>query len=486
MDKFNLSQIWGSLSQNVGDMLPTLLTVLGILIIGWIVALIVGTVIRKGLRLLKLNERVGGATQSGMDVERLGGKIGFWLVMLITLVAVFSKLDLSEVSEPLNALVTQVFEFLPKLISAAVLGLVAWVIATLARTGISRALGATDLDERLSSEAGTESFSGNIGNIVFGLILLFFLPAILGTLELNGLLAPVQDMLGKILDMVPNVFAAGVIGFVGWMVAKILRGLTTSVLSSTGVDRMGAKAGIRGGMPLSSMGGLVVYILVFVPALIAALNALNIEAISAPATAMLEKMMLAIPNVISAAIILVVTYFVARFVAMTLSLVLNGAGLDELPEKLGLSLEGKMQPSIIVGKVILFFAMLFATVEAADMLGFEKVGEVVSLFIQFGGQVLLGAVILMIGFWLASLAHNSILQISGSESAGVAKIVKFTIMGLVTAMGLGAMGIADSIVNLAFGLTLGAVAVAVALSFGLGGREAAGKQMEYWLSHWRR
>ena len=51
---------------------------------------------------------------------------------------------------------------------------------------------------------------------------------------------------------------------------------------------------------------------------------------------------------------------------------------------------------------------------------------------------------------------------------------------------LRAMGIADDIVNLAFGLTLGAVAVAIALSFGLGGREAAGRQMEAWLSKLRK
>ena len=60
------------------------------------------------------------------------------------------------------------------------------------------------------------------------------------------------------------------------------------------------------------------------------------------------------------------------------------------------------------------------------------------------------------------------------------------ILGLVLAMGLRAMGIADSIVELAFGLVLGAIAVAVALSFGLGGREAAGRQMEHWLSRMRR
>ena len=51
-------------------------------------------------------------------------------------------------------------------------------------------------------------------------------------------------------------------------------------------------------------------------------------------------------------------------------------------------------------------------------------------------------------------------------------------MGLVLAMGLKAMGIADSIVNLAFGLTLGAVAVAFALAFGLGGRDAAARLLK--------
>ena len=71
---------------------------------------------------------------------------------------------------------------------------------------------------------------------------------------------------------------------------------------------------------------------------------------------------------------------------------------------------------------------------------------------------------------------------SGGRRTAVAR---GAILGLVLAMGLRAMGIADDIVNLAFGLTLGAVAVALALSFGLGGREAAGRQMEYWLARLR-
>lgn len=135
---------------------------------------------------------------------------------------------------------------------------------------------------------------------------------------------------------------------------------------------------------------------------------------------------------------------------------------------------------------MVFFAMLFATVEAANRLDFIQVESLVGMFIQFGGDVLLGVAILVVGFWLANLAYQTIMRASSNEAVGMAGIARFAILGLVLALGLSAMGIADDIVNMAFTLVFGAVAVAVALSFGLGGREAAGKQMEYWLSKLRK
>jgi len=134
---------------------------------------------------------------------------------------------------------------------------------------------------------------------------------------------------------------------------------------------------------------------------------------------------------------------------------------------------------------MVFFAMLFASVEAAHRLDFTQVEGLVSMFINFGGNVLLGVAILMVGFWLATLAHQAILRASDGVAVAMAGIARYAILGLVLAMGLSAMGIADEIVNIAFALVFGAVAVAIALSFGLGGREAAGKQMEYWLAKLR-
>ncbi len=178
----------------------------------------------------------------------------------------------------------------------------------------------------------------------------------------------------------------------------------------------------------------------------------------------------------------------AKFAADVLARLLSGMGLDTVPERIGLNaaFSGTFKPSTLVRALALFFAMLFATVEAANRLEFTQVRDLVALFIKFGGEVLLGGAILAIGFWLANLAHDAIQRASGEKRTGLARLARMAILGLVIAMGLRAMGIADDIVNLAFGLTFGAVAVAVALSFGLGGREAAGRQMEHWLLQLRK
>jgi hypothetical protein len=86
---------------------------------------------------------------------------------------------------------------------------------------------------------------------------------------------------------------------------------------------------------------------------------------------------------------------------------------------------------------------------------------------------------LLVGYFLSTLAYNKLSQYG---SAGIASIARFAILGLVLAMGLRAMGLADNIVNMAFGFTLGAVAIAVALAFGLGGREAAKTIANNWAS----
>ena len=423
-----------------------------------------------------------------MDIEGGIAKGAYYLVLVLTLIAFFNQLDLPLVSAPLQSMVQKVLDHVPNLIAGGVLILVAWIIATLLRRFSTRALATTQLDEKLSAEAGMRPISESVGNVLYGLVLLLFLPAILGALGLEGLLAPVQGMVDKILTMLPNIFAAGLLGAVGWLVARLLRDLVTNLLEAAGADKLGERAGLKGTLTLSKLVGLIVFIFVFVPALIAALNALKIDAISAPATGMLGILLAAVPNLFAAALILALAIFIARLVSELTSKLLGGIGFDRLPGNLGVAnvFPENTSPSVFAGKVVAFFILLFASVEAASVLGFEQVSGIVTMFINFGGEVFLGLVIIAVGLWISNLAHGAIKRLDRPNADFMAGLARFTILGIVFAMGLRAMGIADDIVNLAFGLTLGAVAVAVALSFGLGGREAAGKQMEHWFRRLRK
>ncbi|MGV8991920.1 MAG: mechanosensitive ion channel [Thiobacillus sp.] len=351
-----------------------------------------------------------------------------------------------------------------------------------------RALKATQWDEKLVEKAGMSPMGDNVGNVLFWLVILMFLPAVLGVMQLDGMLDPVRNMVSETLAMLPNIFAAAIIVLAGWLVAKILRGLVANLLAAVGADKLGESAGMQDRLELSKLADLLVFILVFVPVLIAALDALQITAISGPATEMLGLMMQSIPNIFAAVLILFITWYVARFAAGLLGGLLVNMGLNNLPAKMGMAyiFSDDFKASDSVTRVMVFFAMLFATVEAAHRLDFTQVKSLVGMFIQFGGDGLLGVGILLIGFWLANLAHRAIMRASGDSALGMASIARYAILGLVVAMGLSAMGIADEIVNLAFLLVFGAVAVAIALSFGLGGREAAGKQMEHWLAKLRK
>jgi hypothetical protein len=482
-----MAKLIESLQATLGESLPGIVGALAILVVGWLVAIIIRAVIRRALGLLNVNERIRSGTGGRMDVESGVASGVYYVLLILVFLAFFDALQLDLVSKPLQALVGNVFDYVPRLAAGGVLLLVAWMLATVVRELVTRALGAAQLDEKLSREAGVQPISASLGNVLYWLVFLLFLPAILGALELKGILAPVQAMVNEVLNMLPNVLAAAVIGVVGWGLAMIVRNLVTNLLAGAGADRVGESVGLRGTMPLSRLVGLVAYILVLLPALIAALNALEISAITAPATEMLDAVMLAIPNIFAAGVILGIAYLVSRLVANLMSDLLGGIGFDLLPEKLGIAqaFSGGTTPSQLVGRVLIFFVMLFASVEAANRLGFARMADLVSIFIHFAGEVLLGSVIIAVGFWLSNLAHGAIMRIYGNQGAAIANVARFGIMGLVIAMGLRQMGLAEDIVNLAFGLTLGAVAVAVALSFGLGGREAAGKQMEHWLSKLR-
>lgn len=456
------------------DQFHPILAAIVILLLGWIIALIVAAGVKKLLQKLNTNHRLSSATGHTPNIENLISKLVFWFVIILAVVGALNVLNISGVSDPFSNMVGRILAFIPNLLAAVAVGFIGWILAGLVKAGLTNVLARTEMDEKLSNEVGVGSLSSNIGEIFYWLVLLLFLPIVLSILGLTGLLIPVQNMVNEAVAYLPNLLIAGVIIFVGYILAKIVRGIVEGLSNSLGLQTQAEKIGLFKNSNVSKFLGSFVFAIIIITALIVAFEALGIEAISQPATAMLNQIMYAIPQIIAAGLILIVAYVVSRFVGRLVAELVSGAGVDEIPMKLDVQrFLGQTRVSDIIGCLIVFFTMLFAVSEAADRLGLEQISVLIAMFIQFGASILLGAVILVVGFWLANVVANVIQRGEYNSSRWLGNLVRILIMGLVIAMGLRAMGIADSIVNLAFGLTLGSVAVAFALAFGLGGRQPA-------------
>jgi hypothetical protein len=478
----------------VGAYVPSLVGALAILVLGWLVARIIAAAVRGLLRRTNVDNRLAAwLVGETVPIERAISVTVFYILMVFVLVAFFQALGLTLPTEPLNRLLSPIFQFVPQILGAGLLLFIAWIVASLLRMVLARLFGALKLDERLATQAGIEgerevSLTKTLADTVYWLVLLLFLPAVLNALALEGLLAPVQSMVNKVLDFLPNILTAGLILLIGWLLARVVQRVVSNLLAVIGVDRLSERAGLAtvlGRQRLSGVLGLVCYILILIPVLIGALEALALEAITAPASNMLNTILSALPAIFAATLILLIAYAVGRVLAGLVSNLLAGVGFNTVLARLGLErapVAGEKTPAEIVGYLVLVGIMLFATIEAVRELGFVLLADLVVQFTVFAGNVILGLVIFGIGLFAANLASNTVRASSASQASLLALAARISIVVLAGAMALRQMGLADDIINMAFGLLLGAVAVAVALAFGLGARDVAGREVADWVN----
>jgi hypothetical protein len=490
--------VLSSISRNIGEYIPNLIGAVIILVLGWLAALLVSTLLREILKRTTIDSKlagwIGGEEGKQIETEKWIPKGAFYLIMLFTLIAFFQALELTIVTDPINKLLSKVFEFLPRIFGAGLLLLVAWILASILKALISKGLGAVKIDEKLGGQAkieGKESLpvTSSLANAIYWLVFLFFLPAVLSALALEGLLSPVQGMIDNILAMLPNILAAAIIFLIGWFIARIIRGIAVNLLSAAGLDHLSEKVGLSKAMgekTLSGIVGMLLYILILIPIVIAALDTLKIESISAPAKHMLQITLNAVPSIFVAALILLIAYVVGRLICELIANLLASVGFNAILAKLGLGKEevqeGKKTPSEIVGTIVLIAIMLFAAMEASHALQFQALTELLSRFMVFGGQIVMGLIIFGIGLYIANLAANLITGTGSQHSNIMGMVTRVAIIVLVSAMALRQMGLANEIISLAFGLLLGAIALAIALAVGIGGKDIAAREVEKLIS----
>jgi hypothetical protein len=385
----------------------------------------------------------------------------------------------------------------PKVLIAILILVATWIVARVVKWAFQKAIDRIPALQKHVTGGPKETVGHQHGTIAKLIIWLVGIMAALNYLGVGQILAPINDLVTQIFIFLPKLIGAGLIFFIGLIVARIVRQLTETVLIAANIDGLLARIGIGdtsgtvrtepeavppGAAPgatratLARAAGILFYALIIIPISIAALQVLGIEAISVPATNMLNDIMAAIPHILTAALWLGIAFVVARFIKTVIEGILPPTGFDNAVRSTGV-LPAASSPSRIVANIAFIAVMLGAAIEAAQQLGGGTVAIFLAQVTELGGKVIFGTLIIVTGIFLARIIAGLVGSSTG-EGSYAEEIVKYSIIALFTAIGLTFMGLADQIVLLAFGLILGSAAIAVALAFGLGGRDAAARILE--------
>ncbi|WP_147917507.1 mechanosensitive ion channel [Ruania zhangjianzhongii] len=424
-------------------------------------------------------------------------------------------------------------DILTKIGIAIVIAIVTWILAKVVKWAIGKLVTRIRFLQRPGADG--KSLGESLGRVGSLLVWLFGLVAILQVFALDAVLSPIQGALNTVMEYLPNVLGAAFVFFIGYIIAKIAKQLieaAVGMINFSGIankvknvdptgDRAAASAGtapqpaaqpeVSGpvspapdaayqapeqpgyqgadqyqvpqyGAPaadagsaldsrkIASIAGNLVFAVILIMVTIAALQILGISAISAPAEQMLTLILNAIPAIIAAVLILGIGYLIAKFVGSILESTLNGLGTDRAVASLGV-MGQERSASTILTRIAQVAIMVFFAIMAARALNFPEVTAILNEVLELGGRVLFGGVIIAVGFLVAKIVSNAI------GSGTTSTVVRYATLALFVAMGLKYMGIADSIITLAFGAVVVGGALAAALAFGLGGREAAARTL---------
>jgi hypothetical protein len=391
----------------------------------------------------------------------------------------------------------QMMEWGPRVLIALLIILATWLVARGVKWALQKAIARNPALQKHTPGNQHETLGHQLGTIAKLVIWLVGIMAALQFLGIGQILQPINALTISIFEFLPRLIGAGLIFFVGLIVARIVRQLVETVLTATNVDALLAKIGVGetegtvrtdpGAVPpgaapggtritLARAAGILVFALIIIPVAIAALQVLGIAAISEPAINMLNQILAAIPRVLSAALWIGIAFIAARFLKTIIEGILPPTGFDQAIRSTGI-VPVTTSPSRIVANIAFVAIILAAAIEAAKQLGGGTIAIFLAQVTELGGKVIFGTLIIVAGIFLARIISGLVGNSTGEGGFGQT-IVRYAIIALFTAIGLTFMGLADVIVMMAFGLILGSAAVAAALAFGLGGRDAAARILD--------
>jgi hypothetical protein len=199
-----------------------------------------------------------------------------------------------------------------------------------------------------------------------------------------------------------------------------------------------------------------------------------------------------VPSLFGAAVVLTFGYLLARLGQRTVERLLRRVHLNEALEKGGvrppLDPSGApVNPTRVLANVVFWSLFFLAMLISAEALGIDYLGQAFSELVSYVPSVIAAMVIVILGLVLGDLVAALIAASAGTLNGGptLARVGKGGVVLLAIFMSLQELGVATGIVTTAFAILFGAIALALALSFGLGNRDLAGEVTRRWYDRWR-
>jgi hypothetical protein len=384
----------------------------------------------------------------------------------------------------MNDLTANLEQSLPDILFGILFLVIAIIAGYIVKNLIVKGAKALKLDQKFGDSAKeANSIPELLGKLGFILTVLFFLPGIFDRFGLNNISAPLTGMLGTFLGYIPRLIGAALLLFLGFVIAKIVQQLTMGFLERVKVDKLKDKMGLtdphtpeepsKNALSFADLGGKVLYVIVLIPFIIAALEVLNIDAITDPAVTMLTSITGIIPQILAAGILILIGIFIAKLVGDLVENIIDGFGIsDKVADVMDEPRATGFDLGRVVGIVVKALIILFFTVQAFDLIGltiFQTIGGAVIAYLP---MILSALLILLGGYVLGSVAKRFIVD-TLPQARFAAMIIKGVIITIAALMALSHLGIGALFVETLFIAIIVATAVAFAIAFGIGGRDFA-------------
>src|SRR5881398_224865 len=200
-----------------------------------------------------------------------------------------------------------------------------------------------------------------------------------------------------------------------------------------------------------------------------------------------------VPAMLGALVILFAGYLLAKVLEklterflrrIRLNRMLERGGVMQAVERSG----SHLNPIRVLTNLVSWLVMFAVILVAANALGLESLANVFSELVSYIPSVIAAIVIILVGIVLGGFVGGLIAASAGALHGGraLARVGRGGVILLAIFMALQELGIATDIVTTAFAILFGAIALAMALAFGLGNRELAGQVTREWYEQWRR